>query len=182
MEEYHNPVLVGEPVKSAVFVPMIAGDHVSGVISLQNIDHENAFGESDVRLLQTLANGMSVALENARLFEETEQRNAELTMINAVQTALASKLDLQGIIDVVGDKISEIFPESNVGISLVDRNHGMIVLPYLFEKGIRYNNVEFPLGQGLTSLVLDTRQPLLINTDFKRRSAEYRLGETRRTD
>ncbi len=65
MEEYHNPVVVGEPVKSAVFVPMIAGDHVSGVISLQNIDRENAFSDSDVRLLQTLANSMSVALENA---------------------------------------------------------------------------------------------------------------------
>jgi GAF domain-containing protein len=45
-----------------------------------------------VRLLETLANSMSVALENARLFDETqrllketEQRAAELAIINSVQ-------------------------------------------------------------------------------------------------
>jgi sigma-B regulation protein RsbU (phosphoserine phosphatase) len=41
-----------------------------GLITLQNIDRENAFSESDMRLLQTLANSMSVALENARLWEQ----------------------------------------------------------------------------------------------------------------
>ena len=47
---------------------------------------------ADVRLLQTLASSMSVALENARLFDETqrllketEQRAAELAIINSVQ-------------------------------------------------------------------------------------------------
>ena len=57
----------------------------SGAISLQYLDRENAFGDSDVRLLSTLASSMSVSLENARLFDETqrllketEQRAAEL--------------------------------------------------------------------------------------------------------
>ncbi len=80
------------------------------------MEREHAFSESDVRLLQTLANSMSVALENARLFDETqrllketEQRNAELAIINSVQAALAAKLDIQGIYDSVGDKIRDIF-------------------------------------------------------------------------
>jgi uncharacterized protein YigA (DUF484 family) len=56
----------------------------------------------DVRLLETLANSMSVALENARLFDETtrllketEQRTAELAVINSVQEGLARELDMQ---------------------------------------------------------------------------------------
>jgi GAF domain-containing protein len=40
---------------------MIAGGDVTGVISLQNLDKENAFSDSDVNLLTTLANSMSVA-------------------------------------------------------------------------------------------------------------------------
>ena len=51
---------------------------------------------ADIRLLETLANSMSVALENARHFDETqrllketEQRNAELAVINSVQEGLA---------------------------------------------------------------------------------------------
>ena len=52
-----------------VSVHRFCGGHgeTRGVISLQNLDRENAFTEGDVRLLQTLANSMSVALENARM-------------------------------------------------------------------------------------------------------------------
>ena len=60
-----------------LFVPMIVGDVVRGSVSLQNVDKENAFSESDIRLLTTLTNSMSVALENARLFDETTHLLAE---------------------------------------------------------------------------------------------------------
>ena len=74
-----------------------------GSSACKTLKRENAFSESDVRLLQTLANSMSVALENARLFDETqrllkitEDRAAELAIINSVQQGLASKLDIAG--------------------------------------------------------------------------------------
>jgi GAF domain-containing protein len=72
---------------------------IRGVISLQNVDREDAFSESDMRLLETLANSMSVALDNTRLFEETQRRNEELAIIKSVQDGLASKLDIQSIYD-----------------------------------------------------------------------------------
>ena len=79
-----------------------------------------------MRLLQTLANAMSVALENARLFDETqrlfkesEQRAAELAIINSVQEGLAAELDFQAIIDLVGDKIAEIFGTKDMAIALL---------------------------------------------------------------
>jgi GAF domain-containing protein len=43
------------------------------MISLIDKHNENSFGGSDVRLLETLATSMSVALENARLFNETQR-------------------------------------------------------------------------------------------------------------
>jgi sigma-B regulation protein RsbU (phosphoserine phosphatase) len=58
--------------KSWLGVPMMVGDQVTGILSLQHVDRENAFDESHVRLLQTLAASMSVALENARLWEQEE--------------------------------------------------------------------------------------------------------------
>jgi sigma-B regulation protein RsbU (phosphoserine phosphatase) len=49
---------------------MLVGNQVTGILSLQDVEKENAFDESVVRLLQTLAASMSVALENARLWEQ----------------------------------------------------------------------------------------------------------------
>ncbi len=66
--EFKNPLIAGERAKSYAFVPMTIGDQVTGLIELQHMDREDAFSDADVRLLQTLAGSMSVALENARLF------------------------------------------------------------------------------------------------------------------
>jgi GAF domain-containing protein len=60
---------VGEEPKSLLHVPLKIQGKVHGVISLQDVDKENAFTESDQRLLETLANSMSVAIQNARLYE-----------------------------------------------------------------------------------------------------------------
>jgi len=56
--------------KTWMGVPMFVGDQVTGILSLQDIEKENAFGEAELRFLQTLAASMSVALENARLWEK----------------------------------------------------------------------------------------------------------------
>ena len=73
-ERYGSSVVAGERPKSVLFVPLVAGGRAAGVISLQNIDREHAFDEDDQRLLTTLAGSLSVALENARLVQETRQR------------------------------------------------------------------------------------------------------------
>ncbi len=169
--EYGNPaVLAGEPSKSVLFVPLVVGDEAKGVVSLQNLDHENAFTESDLRLLQTLANSMSVALENARLFDETQrlfkaeqQRAAELAIINSVGEAMAKQLDVQTVTHLVGDKVREIFSAEATEILLLDRTANLIHVPYSYYRG--YQEAEsFPLGQGLTSRIIESRQPLVLNT------------------
>ena len=102
---------VGPRPQSWLGVPIIAGERVIGVVGLESI-LEHAFSEADERLLSTLASSMGVALENARLFEETkrlltetDQRAAELAIINSVQDGLAAELDMQAMYDLVGDKI-----------------------------------------------------------------------------
>src|SRR5205807_8063683 len=87
---------------STVNVPIIGSDRVLGSIILTNHERESAFGEAEVRLLSTVAASMGVALQSARLFDETqrllkesEQRTAELAIINSVQPALAAELSTQ---------------------------------------------------------------------------------------
>src|SRR5207244_5508102 len=126
-----------EPPKSAVFVPLVVGAQAKGVISLQNLDREHAFSDADVRLLTTLAGSLSVALENARLFEETRQRNAELALINDVQRGLAENLDAQAMYDLVGDRIQQIFDAQVVDIALLDASSGLVQFPYWLQRAIR---------------------------------------------
>jgi hypothetical protein len=54
-ERYGSYSPQGEVPKSVVFVPLVTGVKVTGAISLQNIDLEHAFSDSDVPVLETLA-------------------------------------------------------------------------------------------------------------------------------
>ena len=165
--------LPGEAAKSALWAPLVVGDETRGVISLQNLDREGAFSESDVELLTTLAASLSVALENVRLIDETRQRLAELATVNEVGQALASQLDLDNLIELVGDQIRRTFEADIVYLALVDRTRTRIEFPYLHEVGVRRTQEPFALGEGLTSRIVLSREPLLLN-----RAADWEaLGE-----
>ena len=172
-ERYGNPyVLSGEPVKSAVFVPLVAGRRATGVISLQNVDREHAFTDADQRLLATLAGSLSVALENARLVHETRQRNAELALINSVQEAIAGELDPQAIYDLVGDRLQEVFDAQVVSISILDEGTGMLQFPYVIERGRRLQEEPIPLI-GFRKHVIENREPLVIAENSPEEAARY---------
>ena len=158
----------GDAPKSAVFQPLIVGDQIKGNISIQNVDREHAFSDSDVRLLATLANSMSVALENARLFDQTtrllaesDQRAAELSTVNEISRALVSQLEFDALVQLVGDKIRETFKADMAYVAFLDEDEGMINFPYGY--GDDFPPLQF--GEGFTSQILRTGEPLLVNED-----------------
>src|SRR5579884_3949724 len=172
IERYGSYVLAGEPSKSVLFVPLIAGGEAIGAISLQNADREHAFGESDQQLLETLAGSLSVALENARLVHETRQRNAELGLINGVQEAIAGELEPQAIYEAVGDRIRDAFDAQVVSIATMEEATGLVHYPYLIERGERLQAESRPLA-GFAKHVLETREPLLLAENLDAESERY---------
>ncbi|HET9763457.1 MAG TPA: GAF domain-containing protein, partial [Casimicrobiaceae bacterium] len=181
MKRFRSHMLIDVPEeKSMVMVPLLAGGQARGLIQLVNSEREHAFSDSDVRLLETLASSMSVALENARLFNETqrlfkesEQRAAELAVINSVQAGLASQLDIQAIFDLVGTKVHETFNAQAVYIATYDRRTGLVEFRYSKAKGQRQFPQPTPLEQaGFAAHVMRTRQPLMINEGMEKRVAE----------
>jgi PAS domain S-box-containing protein len=161
---YGNPfVLSGEPIKSALFVPLLLGGRATGVVSLQNVDRARAFDKDDQRLLTTLASSLSVALHNARLVHETRQRVAELATVNSVGQALSSQLDLDALIELVGEQLRETFDADIAYVALHDRPSGQIDFAYYYESGKRGEQAPMTYGEGLTSRILESREPLLLN-------------------
>src|SRR5204863_2423937 len=137
------------------------------------------FTDADVRLLTTIASSLSVALENARLFDETKRqkgeadnRAAELAIINSVQQGLAERLDRQSMYDLVGDKITQIFDVHGVDIESYDHTTGIVSFMYTVERGDRLPAEPIALF-GFRKWVVENRAPLLVNHDLPELAAEY---------
>ncbi|MGB8706981.1 MAG: histidine kinase [Dehalococcoidia bacterium] len=58
--------------KSELAVPVKMGNNVIGVLDIESTDVD-AFGEADLYTAQTLADQLAVAIDNARLYDETRQ-------------------------------------------------------------------------------------------------------------
>jgi K+-sensing histidine kinase KdpD/DNA-binding response OmpR family regulator len=182
ISEFGMKVIHGtEMPKSLLFMPMKVGDKVTGYVSLQNIDQEHAFSFSDVRLLSTLSNSMSTALENARLLKETEQRSTELAVINSVQDALAKEMDIQAIYDLVGNRIRELFDAQAVGIATFNHPTETEHIQYLIEKGERYYPAPRPLNI-LRKHLITTREKVLINKSFDEVAATFGMKHIQGTE
>jgi signal transduction histidine kinase len=156
--------------KSAIFVPMLLGGNVIGSVSLQNVLEENAFTESDVRLLNTLTNSMSVALENARLFNETtrllaetEQRATEMQTVNNISRALVSQLEFDALMNLVGEQMRETFKADIVYLAIHDTKTNMLHFPYYYGDQAKSK----PFGNGITEKIILSKEPLLINHDLE---------------
>ncbi|TMH96660.1 MAG: GAF domain-containing protein, partial [Betaproteobacteria bacterium] len=158
--------------KSMIAVPIITSDRVLGMIGIENYERENAYGESELRLLTTIAASLGTALENARLFDETqrllketEQRATELAVINSIQEGMAAELDFQAIIDLVGDKLREVFHTGDLGIRWFDTKANLSHYLYTYEHGVRISvPPATPEPGGVWSKLVETRQPIVANS------------------
>jgi len=177
----HYVWMHGSRTRSELTVPITVKGKTIGVLDAQS-EVLDDFDLSDMELMQALANQTGVAIENARLFaetqrllKETEQRANELTIINSVQQGLASKLDIQSIYDLVGDKFRDIFDAQVVMISTFDPRSNSVEHRYAIERGRRvYSPGPHPPG-GFRSQIIRTGQSLLVNTNVAEEAA--RLGQ-----
>ncbi|MBS1248488.1 MAG: Anaerobic nitric oxide reductase transcription regulator NorR [Chloroflexi bacterium] len=75
-----KPRQYGKEVLSWLGVPLIVRDRLIGAVSVQSFQR-NTFDDEDRRLVEALATQVAISLENARLFEEAEQRAKELETV-----------------------------------------------------------------------------------------------------
>lgn len=71
---FNNPAL--PDTHSEIALPLYSGEDVIGVLDVQS-KQTSAFDQSDIDVLQTLANQLAVAINNARLFSRAEEALAE---------------------------------------------------------------------------------------------------------
>ena len=65
-----NNIIGKTDCKAIVSVPLIAGNKVVGVVTLQDFNRENAFSAMQIELLKTVASQAAIALENSYLYTE----------------------------------------------------------------------------------------------------------------
>ena len=94
----HRPEPVdGEEIRAELCVPLKVREKVTGVLHIKHT-RPNSFTAADQRVFQTLSMQAAAALENARLYIETQRRTKELAALNRATRVVASTLDLNTVL------------------------------------------------------------------------------------
>ena len=110
-----NPYLPN--TRSEMALPLVIKGTVVGALDVQS-NRANAFTDEDVSVLTTLAAQISVAIDNARLFEQSERRASDMSLLFAVTSAAASAENLTGALHNVASDLRESLDALAVGIFL----------------------------------------------------------------
>ena len=96
---FNNPDL--PDTRSEIALPLRAGENIIGILDVQSTE-PNAFSQEDVNILSTLADQVSIAIQNARQNEQTQRALAESESLSRqfVQTGWSQFTRKQNILGI----------------------------------------------------------------------------------
>jgi PAS domain S-box-containing protein len=170
-----------EHVDNWLGVPLVAGSRVIGLYSLDKSE-AGFFTAEHLRLAEALAGQAAVAIENARLYEQsqlyatelerraTERREAEALQaaIYRISEAANSAPTLEELFRSIHQIVGELMPARNFYIALYDEAEDLLSFPYFVDEIDPPPDRPMKLGEmgrGLTGYVLRTGRPLLASPE-----------------
>ncbi len=149
-------------VRSELAVPIRLGSKVVGVLDLRS-DEIDVFSRQDVTTMGLLADQLSIAIENARLYGEIRQRVEELTTLNKISQAVTSTLDLQETLTLITDHTTRLLGVAATSVVLYNESKDDLWFAAASGEGSDYVlGMRMAIGQGIAGWVYQQGQPVMV--------------------
>jgi signal transduction histidine kinase len=148
--------------RSELAVPLKVKRGVVGVLNVESAQVD-AFSPGDVVLLSTLAAQAAVAIENARLYEETQRRARELAALNKAGQVATSTLDLDEVLALAMAQARAMLDAEAASVLLYDATGDELVFAAavgLASEGLV--GTRMPATAGVAGWVMREEQPVLV--------------------
>jgi GAF domain-containing protein len=109
----------GDGIRSLAVAPLIAGDRVIGVLSVDGVA-PGSFNEADIRLLAALADQAAIAIEKSEFAEQLRQRAREIQQLYDASQAVTSSLQIDEVMDRVMSFAREVAGSDYTAVVLRD--------------------------------------------------------------
>jgi GAF domain-containing protein len=149
-------------VRTALATPLLRDGVAIGSIHIRRTK-VRPFSDRQIKLLETFADQAVIAIENARLFQEQQARNREISALHDVTASASQSLEIKPVLQEVVKKITEIFNFDSVRIRLFDP--ATDTLPLAASYGIpdaAFAHMAFRRGrESLMGTVAETGEPII---------------------
>src|SRR5205823_5438314 len=147
-------VLSGRSAQCWLAVPMLVGEKVVGVITIQDYEKPEAYDNGHLELLSTIASHAATVVENSRLYAETKQHADHAALTNRISQAVRRTLDVSEVFETAVRELGMHLAVDRCSLFMKDERAGRVinVAEYHVEK-VRAAGHDFDLSQvrGLTN-------------------------------
>ncbi|WP_344831907.1 GAF domain-containing sensor histidine kinase [Actinocorallia longicatena] len=151
------------PMKRFLGVPIRVREEVFGNLYLTEKAGGGEFDEEDQAVVIALATAAGVAIENARLYEESRRRERSRQATSEVSTALLSGSPPDDVMSLVADRARAICDADLATVSICDERTGEFVIEVVSGSGgDGLTGLRLPLDRTLGGAVYRTGEPLLL--------------------
>lgn len=158
-----HPIYVSpNPPRSALFIPLISGQEVIGVLAAQHPEPQQ-FKEADAKRLAIFANQAAGAIANARLYERERERADDLALVSAISRQVNALGDPSEIFQQVVVIARERLAFHPVLILSIDPATGEALSVESSISGLDPGSVRVRPGVGLVGTAVATRQTVVVN-------------------
>ena len=159
--------------QSAGFIPVMRNEEMDALIIVGTTSNQplSALVKSSPEINELIIS----AFDRVRAEQEIEHRLNEDEVIILMSQEITSIRDLPTLYSTLHTHIRQTLGEVNFLVALYDSKTNSISVPYLYEKGADSNDAtnkieSFPVGEGLTSILIRTKQPLMLVQDAEKRA------------
>jgi PAS domain S-box-containing protein len=162
---YASPIVLERSRVVAVLAePLLYRDRLVGVITVHHEEPGRHFTEADRSLVRLLASQAAIAIENAKLFEATEQRATELATLREIGQAMTAELALPAVLETVVEGTMHLLDNPFAQLILWEEATQTLRFGAAFgAEAERVRHQTFELGRGINGTVAQTRQPMILN-------------------
>ncbi|MBN2148577.1 MAG: GAF domain-containing protein [Anaerolineales bacterium] len=148
---------------SCLVVPLQTGDNRLGVLVLDNFRSADAFTADDQALIASLAHQTALTLENARLYQASEQRAAQMMALTHVAAAITSSLQTDELIQGLLDQVKTIIPYDTGTLWLRQGDRLTVRAAGGFEDSDQRIGLSVAIAESMLLLeMIDTSQPISV--------------------
>ncbi|MBS1650520.1 MAG: GAF domain-containing protein [Bacteroidetes bacterium] len=177
-------VVSGEMPHSLLFTPMMLGEKILGVITVQSFKR-NAYQPYQLDLLKTLATYTATALDNAYLYqymedkvkertievvkqkEEIEKTSDNARIISEIGKEISNTFSIEEIIEKVYTSVNKLMDAAMFGIGIYDSKTNNIEFKGVIEKGVKLEDYSCSVEKDIDRPAVwcyNTQQDYIINS------------------
>jgi len=166
-----NYVSTNPEVRSELAVPLIAKNRLIGVLDLES-EQSGFFRPEHLRTLTVTASRIAQAIENARLYARVSRQAQTLEVLNEISVELASILDLDPLLERVGQLLRRLIDYQMFSIMLLDDKGDTLITRYAWRFGYSHAPMRrIPINSGLVGAAVREWRP--INVPDVRKDPRY---------